>query len=284
MDKVTDKTTGFHFTIIDNYILNSAGLNALEQIVYIHLKQYSAMSSKCFTGINKLADRINLSTNTVRKVLKKLKEKGYLDIKQRFNSSNEYTLLPYPEYARYEDTDINTAAEEDSDSTSFEGLSLEILGCERSDGERVAEEDEEREKTATEKQASQKQSGEKTASGIALVLLSYQNNINSLYGSMERDKLISWFNTFEGNGDILIKAIEVAVLQGVRKIKYIESVLINWHQCGIKTIEQCEAYLKEREEKRREGKNGTGSPGKNNEPCETGTGSSSSRYDFSKFS
>jgi DNA replication protein DnaD len=66
----------------------------------------------------------------------------------------------------------------------------------------------------------------------------------------------------------------------VRKIKHIETVLLNWHQYGIKTVEQCEAYLKEREEKRRDGKDGTGHPVKDNSAGEE----IQNRYDFSKSS
>lgn len=225
MDKIVDNTKGFHFTIIDNYILDSASLNALEQIVYVHLKKYSAQCNKCFPGINKLAKAIDMSPNTIRKALKSLKEKGFIDIQPRFNNSNEYTLLPYPEY-------VEEIKQDDYKEQREEGLSR--------------------------------------------VLKSYQDNINPLYGSMEREKLISWYDTFQGEGDILIKAIEMAIMQGVRKIKYIESILINWHQSGIYNIEQCEAYQREWEE-RRENKNGTGSIGKNSK------GDSEKRYDFSKF-
>lgn len=223
MDKVIDNTNGFHFTIIDNYILNNAKLNAMEQIVYVHLKKYSVHSNSCFPGIKKLAQVIDLSSNTVRKVIKSLKEKGFIDVQQRFNASNEYTLLPYPEYR---------------DEIKEEGAEAE------------------------------------EALGIGAVLNEYQNNINPVYGSMEREKLISWFNTFEGRGDILVKAIEIAVLQGVRKIKYIESILLNWNDAGIRTLEQCEAYQKQWEEKRRDSKNGTGS-------FDTGDeAGSESRYNF----
>ena len=226
MDKVIDNTTGFHFTIIDNYILNYASLNALEQIIYIHLKQHSIYSNKCFPGINKLAEAIGLSPNTVRKALKGLKIKGFVDINQRFNSSNEYTLLAYPEFT----------------------LEIKNKGLEQ----------EEKEK------------------GIAMVLLAYQNNINPVCGSMERDKLIMWYETFENNGDIIVKAIELSILQGVRKIKYIESILINWQDNGIKTLKQCEAYQKEWDENRRGNKDGGYKKNKGD--------NTEDRYDFSKFS
>jgi DnaD/phage-associated family protein len=228
MDKVNDNTMGFHFTIVDNYILNNANLSALEQIVYIHLKKHSALSNKCFPGINSLAKAISVSENTIRKILKSLKEKEYIDAQQRFNSSNEYTLLPYPSYIK----DVQT--------------------CENEAG---------------------------GAAGIGMVFESYQNNINPVFGSMEREKLINWFNAFEGRGDIVVKAIELAIEQGVRKIKYIESILVNWHQAGIKTLQQCETYQKEWEEKRRGSKNGNGSSNLK----DSGT-DKESRYDFSKFS
>lgn len=226
MDKIIDNTTGFHFTIVDNYILDCASLNAVEQVVYIHLKKYAQQSNKCFPGVARLAEDAASSANTIRKVLKSLRAKGLIDIQQRINASNEYTLLPYPEFAK-------EAKEE---------------GC-RDDGN----------------------------SGIGAVLEAYQNNINPAYGSMEREKLMRWLEMFEGRGEIIIKAIEISVLQGVRKIKYIETVLLHWHNAGIKTLEQCEAHLKQWEEKRREGKNGYGVCGASEEP------ELESRYDFSKF-
>lgn len=226
MDKVIDKTTGFHFTIVDNYILGCAGLNAMEQIVYIHLKKYSSHTNKCIPGITKMAETMDTSPNTIRKILKSLKGKGFIDIQQRFNTSNEYTLLAYPKYVE----EIKNSLHSQS-----------------------------------------------ALRGIGEVLEAYQNNINPVYGSMEREKLLSCVNTFDGKGEIVIKAIEIAVLQGVRKIKYIESILLNWHQAGIRNLEQCEAFQKQWEEKRRDNKNGTRGSVTDNEAGEA------NRYDFSKF-
>lgn len=200
MDKVIDKTTGFHYTIIDNYILENAELTGMEQIIYVHLKKYSALGNKCFPGIPKLSKDLSCSENTVRKQLKSLQSKGFINIVQRFNQSNEYTLLPYPEY---------TMDQESKD-----------------------------ELTSTVK------------FGIGEVLTVYQNNINPTYGSMERDKLIKAFEEFGDNADIVIKAIEIAVEQNARKIKYIEAILNDWYQQGIKTLEQVEAYTKIRESKK----------------------------------
>lgn len=208
MDKIIDNSGKFYFTITDNYILNSAGLTALEQIVYVHLKKYSSQNNICFPGINELVKVMSLSSNTIRKILNSLKNKGFIDIKHRFNNSNEYTLLTYPGFME---------------------------------------------------RAKESCSGSEPETGIGKVLLTYQKNINPIFGSMERDKLITWFQAFEENEEILIKAIELAVENGVRKIKYIETILLDWHKGGIKSLQQCEDYQKRWKENR----NGIGDVGKN---------------------
>lgn len=202
MDKVIDKTTGFHYTIVDNYILDSEVLNDREQIVYIHLKRYSVLGDKCFPGIPTLAKKLKCSPNKIRTHLESLENKGFISIKQRFNDSNEYTLLPYPEYLEQQETESQVV-------------------------------------------------GTKNQKGIGDVLEAYQSNINPVYGSMERDELIKWYKTFENNADILIRAIEIAVYENVRKIKYINKILIDWHSNGVKTIEQVDAYTKQREENKK---------------------------------
>lgn len=200
MDKVIDKTHGFHYTIVDNYILEESNLKAMEQIVYIHLKKYASMSNQCFPGLPTLAKELNSHVNTVRTYLQSLEKKGYISIEQRFNDSNIYTLLPYPEYLEEQQT------------------KEEITGVLRP--------------------------------GIGEVINTYQNNINPTYGSMERDKLVKWFEEFEENAEVIIKAIEIAVEQGARKMKFIDAILVDWRQQGIKTLEQAEAYTRQREEKR----------------------------------
>lgn len=225
MDKVIDRTSGFHFTIIDNYILDDAGLTDIEQMVYIHLKKYATSSNSCFPGVPTLAEKLKRSKNYIRDVLKSLEDKGYIKIDYRYGQSNEYTLLPYPQYVEEQEAKDETTGD----------ISL----------------------------------------GIGDVLKIYQNNINPTYGSMERDKLVKWFEEFEENAEVIIKAIEIAVEQGARKIRFIEAILIDWQQQGIKTIEQAEAYTRQREEKKR-GEKG-GSTRQDTQP------STSENYDFSKY-
>ena len=196
MDKVIDETTSFHFTIIDNYILDSEKLDGMEQITYVHLKKYSASSCECFPGIATLSKKLRCSQNTVRRTLRSLESKGLISIQRRFNNSNQYKLMPITGFM-----------------DEFEKLSTD------------------------------------NNNGIADVISFYQNNINPAFGSMERESLISWFDTFQQNSDLIIKAVSIAISENVRKLKYVEAILRDWHENGIKTVEQAESYIKLRSQK-----------------------------------
>lgn len=227
MDRVLDRTTGFHFTIIDNYILDSENLDGMEQIAYIHLKRYANSNGECFPGIETMAKKIGCSANTLRKYLRRLKIKKYINIEPRFEGkdqkSNLYTLLPYPQYI-----DEQTAEEEQNSEVKEEIKNK----------------------------------------GIGDVFKYYQNNINPTYGSMEREKIIHWFEEFNDDADIIIKALKIAVEQNVRKIKYVEKILIDWKDNGIKTVEEVESYTKNRKKHKR-GDNGGGSRGNREDKTES---------------
>ena len=47
------------------------------------------------------------------------------------------------------------------------------------------------------------------------------------------------------NEDIVILAISEAVRNNGRNLKYIEGILINWHNEGLKTAEEVKLYLKD---------------------------------------
>lgn len=61
------------------------------------------------------------------------------------------------------------------------------------------------------------------------------------------EKLEHWVNDFEGNESIVVKAIEVASDQGVRKYAYVNTILKNWEDKGVKSVEDIDALEKQRE-------------------------------------
>ena len=62
----------------------------------------------------------------------------------------------------------------------------------------------------------------------------YENNINTI-NNTTYNKLTNYINTI--NGGLIIKAIDIAVENNVRKFSYIDAILQNWIRSGYKTVE-----------------------------------------------
>lgn len=84
-------------------------------------------------------------------------------------------------------------------------------------------------------------------------LKNYLDNINPVASPLELEKLSSWEEDIDPK--LINKAIEIAVINNVRKYSYINSILNNWVKDNIKTLEQYE-NLEKIKQKEKEIKNG----------------------------
>ena len=89
---------------------------------------------------------------------------------------------------------------------------------------------------------------------LAAVFNFYENNINPNLVTIEKDSLKKWLEKVNGNSQLIIKAISIAVSENVRKLKYIEAILKDWYENGIQSVEQADNYIKVRALKRSESK------------------------------
>jgi len=120
--------SGYPLTVIDNYILDSEELDGMEQIAYTQLKKYSSKNNQCFPCNQTLCVKLKWSENTVRKVLKSLETKGFISIQRRFNNSNKYELLAFPNFLEQA---INNSMENDKNAISlvFDFYKKNINSC-----------------------------------------------------------------------------------------------------------------------------------------------------------
>lgn len=93
MDIITRK---WHFTMIENSVLDSAALTPWAKLVYVMLSRYADRSNECFPGIKAIAVKCGCSENTVRVSIKTLQKIGILTVTKRkegkVNMSNLYQL------------------------------------------------------------------------------------------------------------------------------------------------------------------------------------------------
>ncbi|WP_028307231.1 DnaD domain-containing protein [Desulfitibacter alkalitolerans] len=87
-------------------------------------------------------------------------------------------------------------------------------------------------------------------------------NLKSVYGTFEKEfgrylspiessKIVQWCTSDGFSSDIILEALERAVLQGALSFKYIDSILKTWDSLQLRTIEEINNYEKQFKEKRK---------------------------------
>lgn len=96
MDKVIDKNK-WHYTIIENNIIESESLDIYEKMIYITLKRYANLhTQEAFPGVKRLAAHAGMSDRKARSTLASLESKKLIAIERRANQTSIYTILPIP--------------------------------------------------------------------------------------------------------------------------------------------------------------------------------------------
>ena len=115
------------------------------------------------------------------------------------------------------------------------------------------------------KQYNNSSSSSKDGSDWQKIQDAWENNIHPLT-PMERENLLAWMDDLPA--EVILIAINEAVKSNVRTMRYVDSILVNWHSNGILTKEAVISHLRERkewqlkkQEKTREGKNAPATSG-----------------------
>ncbi|OXS69865.1 hypothetical protein B1B01_13010 [Priestia filamentosa] len=78
----------------------------------------------------------------------------------------------------------------------------------------------------------------------------YQQQIGIL-APMIAEHITKWVSDFNGNHEVIIAAMKIAVERNIRNWKYIERVLIDWYAQNVQTIEDVQALEKKRRREQR---------------------------------
>lgn len=75
----------------------------------------------------------------------------------------------------------------------------------------------------------------------------YQENGFGMLRPIIVDQISNWINDFNNNEDIVIEAFKEAASNNVFKWSYVNSILRNWSEKGVKSVEDINAYKKQRD-------------------------------------
>ena len=82
---------------------------------------------------------------------------------------------------------------------------------------------------------------EEEKNDFKIIIEYFNQNIHPIT-QIEAENLNDWLNKFDS--EVIILAINEAVLNDARRMKYIDSILIDWDSTGLKTKESVDLYLK----------------------------------------
>lgn len=84
------------FTQLPNYVLRDKDLSFGARLAFAVLLSYAWQQDSCFPGQGKMAEDLGTHERSVRRYLQELKDRGYIDWKQRgLNRTNVYYILDY---------------------------------------------------------------------------------------------------------------------------------------------------------------------------------------------
>lgn len=69
-------------------------ISNVELVVLVHLLSFKFDSRDPYPSREKIANRMKIEPDSLTRIVRGLKKKGYLNTKRRFNSSNVYDLSP----------------------------------------------------------------------------------------------------------------------------------------------------------------------------------------------
>lgn len=82
------------FTQIPNYVLGDQSLSLGARLIYTMLLSYAWQEKRCFPGQARLAADLGVDERSVRRYLVELRDRGYVDWKQRgLGKTNIYYIL-----------------------------------------------------------------------------------------------------------------------------------------------------------------------------------------------
>lgn len=223
----------------------------------MHINNKAGWIKEFGVATSVLCVKTGLAERTISKARNELKQKGRIDWRSRKgNRSALYIMLPLSAYHADNRADKDDVSASDADS------------CADNHADKCADSHADNRATLNKLNETKLNNNNNCSStpgyeeqqqtidfNFQRVMKVYQENIG-IPSPIEVEKMKDWCNDL--TPEVIIKAIEQAVVNRVFKYNYVESILKNWFKQGIKNAEQVEAYSLERQRKMQEKARGGG--------------------------
>lgn len=236
-DRLIDVTGGYG--TVYKEVMKTPKLSIEAKAIYSYLSSYAGGKDTAFPSVDLICHELNISENRFRKYKDELVNQKVIDIKRQRTdngfSKNIYTINHH--FVSRQFVGIR--------NVGIQNLGLQNVGIQNKGTKNNSiKNNKEKNNSSSGINATAQQPPSQSSSNVFNF---YQTNGFGILQPTIIEQINAWIDDFNGNEKIIIEALKEVATNNVYKWAYVNSILKNWYQDGIKSVEDIEARRRQRE-------------------------------------
>lgn len=233
------------YGIIPKLVMRDKEISVEAKAIYAYISSYAGNGSTAYPGIELICNDLDISENRFHKHKKQLIEKGYIEVtKERSKTGNfgknVYTIKSQISInpTRQNEGTVPTLQNPGMENPSMDNPGMENEGTNNNSLTNNIFNN-------NNLKNNQQQPASSEPPKINFIQTWEQCGFGTI-APITMQKLDDWVKDFNDNEEIIVKAIEVANDNNVRRYKYVETILKSWEDRGVKTLADIDALEQQR--------------------------------------
>ena len=202
-------------------VYNKIGLDETELLLILHLWRFKEEEKNDYPCLDELASYMTINNSQIQALLARLIEKKILTVEHLYDHKQKRWV----------------------DRFNYTGLFEKLM-----DQWAILKKEEEENKEKQNLQLSQQ--------AIQEIFKAFENEFGRLLSPFESKQIIEWCKIDGYSMELILEALRKTSLRGIKNLKYINSILLDWRNNNIHTLEQIEEHER-RFQARQQTKEGT---------------------------
>lgn len=235
------------YGVIPKLVMKDKDLSIEAKAIYAYISSYAGNGTEAFPSVELICTDLDIGENRFHKHKKNLISKGYIEVRRERDAKgvwgrNVYTIksaiVKNPTRQNEVMEDSPTRQNPCMDTPSMDGPTLDNDGTNNN--------------SLTNNSLNnnnlnnlQQQPAEKKRPNF---ITAWEQNGFGTISPMKIEQLDHWVSDFGGKEEIIVKAIELADDNGKRSYNYVEAILKNWENKGVKELSDIDALEKQRQQ------------------------------------
>lgn len=230
------------YGIIPKLVMLDVDLTIEAKAIYAYLASYAGNGESAFPSIKKICYDLQINEKRFNKHKKSLLDKGYIEVtKQRKGgafASNVYTIKQFVKPTTQNGSTVPTPQNGSTQNGSLQNGSTQNGGTNNNSVTNNST-------TNNNDNNLLQQPADPEPSKINFIQ-TWEKSGFGIMPPLTMEKLDGWVKDFDGNEEIVVKAIEVANDYGKRYYNYVKTILTSWEDKGVKTLADIDALEQQR--------------------------------------